>query len=307
MTSFLSILPIVIILCMGYFLGLNLPKSIIRLTSKLIGPLVLLLLLSVGYEFGHIFKNPETAGKSIYIAGVISITTTFFSCFLIYIAYKLKSSQNQEITIIRCKSISVIQPLKECVYALGMVVAGVSLSLIAGEQQFQMSSISLTDILLYILIFFVGVDIITINLVNTWKSPQVIAIPVLIIFGSFIGGITGSLILNENLFTTLALSSGYGWFTLSGIMISSKLGPEYGATALLTDLFRELIAIVLMYLYGHKYARECIGAGGATTMDSTLPIIKQTCHAESLPIALVSGFILTLLAPVMITLMLSMV
>ncbi|WP_298776393.1 LysO family transporter [uncultured Shewanella sp.] len=88
--------------------------------------------------------------------------------------------------------------------------------------------------------------------------------------------------------------------------MSAELGSVYGAIALMTDLFRELLAIILLYLLGQQFSRECIAAGGATTLDSTLPIVKQTCSSEQLSTALVSGLILTLLAPILMTLFLSL-
>ena len=71
------------------------------------------------------------------------------------------------------------------------------------------------------------------------------------------------------------------------------------------DLFRELVAILLMYVIGQRWAEIAIGTGGATTMDTTLPIVKQTCPPAALPLALVSGFFLTLLAPITMNLFLA--
>ncbi|MEM4521378.1 MAG: LysO family transporter, partial [Candidatus Bathyarchaeia archaeon] len=44
-----------------------------------------------------------------------------------------------------------------------------------------------------------------------------------------------------------------------------------------------------------------IAIGGATAMDTTLPIITRFCGQDSIIIALTSGFILTLIAPFTIT------
>jgi uncharacterized membrane protein YbjE (DUF340 family) len=78
----------------------------------------------------------------------------------------------------------------------------------------------------------------------------------------------------------LALSSGFGWVTLSSILVSSKLGSNYGAIAMLTDLFRELMAISMLYLLGARFSREAIGICGATALDATLPLIRQKCGTQ---------------------------
>jgi len=48
-----------------------------------------------------------------------------------------------------------------------------------------------------------------------------------------------------------------------------------------------------------------LAAAGATAMDSSLPIIKQACSPSVIPMAMVSGFLLTLLAPFMMSLFLA--
>jgi len=48
-----------------------------------------------------------------------------------------------------------------------------------------------------------------------------------------------------------------------------------------------------------------LAAAGATAMDSSLPIIKQVCSPSVIPMAMVSGFLLTLLAPFMMSLFLA--
>ena len=41
------------------------------------------------------------------------------------------------------------------------------------------------------------------------------------------------------------MSSGYGWYSLSGIVITSAYGAQWGSVALLNDLLRELFALLL--------------------------------------------------------------
>lgn len=295
--------PILLALISGYLLGKTLPNKLPALAAKIIGPLVWLLLLSIGVEFGQIFKDPEAAGNIIYTAGVFSIFTTFGACLLIY--GFCKSSKTQKIVTIEKKKINIIEPIKECVIALSMVFIGVILSLFVLKDNGVLHELPIADALLYILIFCVGIDIVSVKLSSAWRSSAILFIPMFVVIGSIGGGAISSFIVGEDLMTSLAISSGFGWFTLSGVLVSSKIGATYGAIALMTDLFRELFAIILMYMFGRGFAKECVGAGGATSLDSTLPIIKQTCSKETIPIALVSGFLLTLLAPILITFFLS--
>ncbi|WP_022939900.1 lysine exporter LysO family protein [Psychromonas hadalis] len=298
-----SVFPILFALMLGYLLGKSLPNKLPALASKVLGPLVWLLLLSIGVEFGQIFKDPDAARNIIYTAGVFALFTTLGACLLIYSF--CKSSEVQQIDAIEKKKINIMEPIKECVIALSMVFIGVILSLFVIDSNGALHDLPISDTLLYILIFCVGIDIVSVKLSSAWRSPSVLLIPLLVVVGSFGGGAISSLIVGEDLMTSLAISSGFGWFSLSGVLVSSKMGVTYGAIALMTDLFRELFAIILMYMFGHNFAKECVGAGGATSLDSTLPIIKQTCSKDIIPIALVSGLLLSLLAPILITFFLS--
>lgn len=303
-TVFYATAPIIIALLIGYLVGKNSPQKISRCAGKLIGPLVWLLLVSIGVEFAQVFKDPATAGKSIYLASIFAILSTFSSCLLIYL-YFYKYTRQAGCSGAAKGLATLVAPLKECALAFSMVVIGVLLSCSPLADKHIFADIPVTDILLYALVFFVGIDIVGVKISSAWRSFKVIVIPLLVIAGSLLGGLLASFIAHESINTSLALASGFGWFTLSGVLVSSKLGAVYGTVALLTDLFRELLAILLLYLFGHRFSRECIGAGAATTLDTTLPIIRQKCSSDNIPTALVSGLILTLLAPVLITFLLS--
>jgi uncharacterized membrane protein YbjE (DUF340 family) len=67
------------------------------------------------------------------------------------------------------------------------------------------------------------------------------------------------------------------------------------------NFLRELLTIVTIPL-AVKIDRDApIASGGATTMDTTLPIIVRYCGSETLIVAFSSGFVLTIIAPFTIT------
>jgi uncharacterized membrane protein YbjE (DUF340 family) len=103
----------------------------------------------------------------------------------------------------------------------------------------------------------------------------------------------------------LAMAAGFGWYSLSGILIGDQLGPVLGGVAFFNDLARELLAFLLIPLVIHRATPLAIGYGGATSMDFTLPVIQQHGGVACVPIAVVSGFILSLLSPPLILLLLT--
>jgi len=301
LSAILPILPILIALSFGYVFGRCVPAVARTRLGKFITPLVWLLLFSIGKEFGGVLNTSSSIAHTLQTAALFSALTTLVPWIMILALSRGPGRHENYPSRIRSNLSAFAAPLKECSIALLMVAGGVFVFATQLESYFVGLWFPSTTALLYFLIFLVGVDVVGVKLDSTWFSSRTLLVPLLVVIGSLLGGIIASVLSGQPVGTSLALSSGFGWFTLSGVLVGKHLGDSYGAIALLTDLFRELLAIVLLYSVGIRFPRACIGASGATALDSTLPIIKQTCGAIDLPTALVSGFLLTLLAPFLIT------
>ena len=196
-------------------------------------------------------------------------------------------------------------PLREALIALGMVALGALLFL--AQQRLGLESLALpsSNAFLLLMIGIIGADLAQIRLSGQWVSPAMLALPGLVVVGSMLGGALVAWLVDVPLKAGLALSSGYGWFSLSSVMVAEALGKAYGTMALSIDLLRELLAFVVLYALGRWWPLVGLAAAGATAMDSSLPIIKQVCSPSVIPMAMVSGFLLTLLAPFMMSLFLA--
>ena len=196
-------------------------------------------------------------------------------------------------------------PLREALIALGMVALGALLFL--AQQRLGLESLALpsSNAFLLLMIGIIGADLAQIRLSRQWVSPAMLALPGLVVVGSMLGGSLVAWLADVPLKAGLALSSGYGWFSLSSVMVAEALGKAYGTMALSIDLLRELLAFVILYAVGRWWPVVGLAAAGATAMDSSLPIIKQVCSPSVIPMAMVSGFLLTLLAPFMMSLFLA--
>jgi uncharacterized membrane protein YbjE (DUF340 family) len=130
---------------------------------------------------------------------------------------------------------------------------------------------------------------------------KILIIPFSIALGSIMGGLISGLVLRINIFAAMAVSAGYGWYTLAGPLVGQLFGVEFGALGFTVNFLRELITIATISLTVKidKYAP--IAFGGATSMDTTLPIIVRYGGSESLITAFSSGFTLSLIAPFTIT------
>lgn len=104
----------------------------------------------------------------------------------------------------------------------------------------------------------------------------------------------------------MAVSAGFGWYSLSGIVIGDALGPAWGGVAFINDVMREIIALALIPLVIGQRPAVAIGYGGATAMDFTLPIIRNSGGLACVPVAIASGFLLSFLSPVVMAVLLGL-
>ncbi|MCD9551838.1 DUF340 domain-containing protein [Photobacterium carnosum] len=162
--------------------------------------------------------------------------------------------------------------------------------------------------ILLLLLFFVGIQLrnsgMTLRQIILNKKGVIIAVVILVT--SLLGGVIAALLLDIPINNGLAMASGFGWYSLAGILIGDGLGSIYGGAAFLNELLREMLALMMIPLLINRYPNTAIGYAGATAMDFTLPVIQNSGGIRCVPIAIVSGFILSMLVPILILFFLSL-
>lgn len=159
---------------------------------------------------------------------------------------------------------------------------------------------------LYALMFLVGISIGSDKKALQALKQQnlkIILVPLATIIGTLIGSALISFVLSGRSITDcLAVGSGFGYYSLSSIFITQYKGAELGTIALVSNITRELLALLaapLLIRYFGKLAP--ISAGGATTADTTLPIITKFCGKEFVIISIVHGITVDLSVPFLVT------
>lgn len=134
-------------------------------------------------------------------------------------------------------------------------------------------------------------------------SPKFMLLPLLTIAGTLAGCLAVAWLLPERHLTScLAISSGLGYYSLSGIFITEMRGAELGTIALLANIIREIITLLCAPLLRKWFGPLApISAGGATSMDTTLPIITQTAGKEFTIISIMHGFLTDFSVPFLVT------
>ncbi len=100
----------------------------------------------------------------------------------------------------------------------------------------------------------------------------------------------------------LAVGAGLGYYSLSSIFITEYRGAELGTVALLSNILREIVALLFAPLLARIFGKLApISAGGATTMDTTLPIITTVSGREFVTVSVFHGFVADFSVPFLVT------
>ena len=134
--------------------------------------------------------------------------------------------------------------------------------------------------------------------------PRLTLLPVATILGTWAALLLVMLVLD---FRTpqqcYAVGSGFGYYSLSSIFITQYMGVELGTLALLTNIARELLTLLVApFLVKFFGPLSLISAGGATTMDTVLPSVIHYSGKEYAVLSIYQGFVVDFSVPFMVTL-----
>ena len=137
--------------------------------------------------------------------------------------------------------------------------------------------------------------------------PKLLLIPFATIAGTLVFSALASLLLTQwSVFDCLAVGSGFAYYSLSSILITQlkepswgiRLATELGTIALMANIMREIMALLATPLFVRYFGRlSPICAGGATTMDTTLPIITRYSGKDLVFISIFHGIIVDFTVP----------
>ena len=128
--------------------------------------------------------------------------------------------------------------------------------------------------------------------------PRVLLLPLATTVGTFAGTALVSLFLSYSVSECMAVGAGFAYYSLSSIFISQYKGAELGTIALISNIARELITLLLTPLLArHLGPLIPISCGGASTMDTTLPVITRYCGKEWIFVSIVHAMILDFSVP----------
>lgn len=147
-------------------------------------------------------------------------------------------------------------------------------------------------------------------------SPKLLLVPCATIFGTLLSVLIISFGFSRwSVAEILAVGSGFGYYSLSSILITSlkeatigvQAAAELGTIALMANVFRELMTLLfapLMVKWFSPLAPIC--AGGATSMDVTLPVITRFSGRDWVFVAILHGIVVDFSVPFLVPLFCSL-
>ena len=168
----------------------------------------------------------------------------------------------------------------------------------------------ITVYVLYLLMFQVGLSIGSDKKLKDILGsirPKLLLVPFATIAGTLVfSALVGLLLTQWSVFDCLAVGSGFAYYSLSSILITQlkepflgvQLATELGTIALMANIMREIMALLGAPLFVKYFGRlSPICAGGATTMDTTLPIITRYSGKDLVFISIFHGIIVDFTVP----------
>lgn len=307
-------LTVVIIMTCGMVSGylLRHRTRLISTAEKLTMWSIYLLLLLLGVAIGvnnQIISNLHTLGlKALIITaggmiGSVLLALPVYNIFFRRADTSVNNDDNNKASGVTLTS------LKGSLIILAFFATGVVLGILGAVPE-RIAKADYSTYALYLLMFLVGVgigaDSRALGALRRF-SLRIFLVPLTTIVGTLVGAAVAFPILSgQSLTEVLAVGSGFGYYSLSSIIITELRSAELGVVALLSNVMREITTLLLAPMLA-KYMGKLapIVAGGATSMDTTLPIITASSGKEYAIVSLFHGIVLTILVPFLVTFLLS--
>ena len=301
---------IIIPLVGGYILAAKRPDWAAKLPVAALSNVSLILLLMVmgarlGADSQVVSQLGSLGGRALFMAGATVLGSIFVLCLLglALPKFRIEAEENSR------QLAKGPAGYRLTLILLGAVVAGFVLGLTVAKGMLPILTDAATW-LLGLLLLGVGLDLGGASQVFASLRKlglAIIFIPIGIVAGSILGGVFTALIWDLPWQEGAAVASGFGWYSLSSVLISEIHSPLLGALAFLTNVFRELIAVIITPLVARWLGPvPAVAPAGATAMDVLLPIISRGAGREYAPLAFFSGAVLSLAVPVFVNLFLSL-
>ena len=273
---------------------------------RLITVIIWALLFLLGVEVG---SDPAVVGSLATLGGAalaifaLSVAGSIFAAWLLWRRIRGRAVPADDGEAAADVPVSAWAALCGSLVIVAFFVAGCVVGLFA---PFDLAGSRVSAYVLYALMFCVGI---TLGNDRTLAGrvrrldPRLALLPVATAVGTLAGAALAAPLLAEwSLTDSLAVGAGFGYYSLSSIFIDDFRWPELATIALLCNVMREIFTLLAAPLV----ARWCgplaaVSIGGATTFDTTLPIITQAAGRPYAVVSVFHGCVLDFSVPFLVT------
>lgn len=195
--------------------------------------------------------------------------------------------------------------MKDSLIIIGFFAVGILLG-VCGLVPSELIGSGMAMYALYALIFSVGFSVgNNPDILKEFKklNPRLALLPVMTIFGTLAAtALLGIVLPHRTVPETMAVGSGFAYYSLSSVLITEYIGAELGTVALISNIVREFITLVSAPLLVRWFGSlAAISSGGATTMDVTLPAIVRASGEKYTVLSMYHGFLVDFTVPFLVT------
>ena len=292
---FSGLLIILLPLVIGYLIPLHRPSAL-KLIARLLSWIVYVILFFMGISLAFLDNLASNLLAILHYAAVSVVIILLCNiAALLWLEQKMPWQNHHRQEKLPSRLAMALESLQLC----GVVFIGFMIGL--SGISFLQQATEASEYTLIFLLFLIGIQLrnngMTLRQIVLNRRGMIVAVVVMV--SSLLAGIINAFILDLPLKTGLAMASGFGWYSLSGILLTESYGPVIGSAAFFNDLARELLAIMLIPGLVRRSRSTALGLCGATSMDFTLPVLQRSGGVEIVPAAIVHGFILSLLVPIL--------
>jgi uncharacterized membrane protein YbjE (DUF340 family) len=293
-------------IALGFLLGYSslLKRRLIRYNKYLTNGGLLILLFSMGAKIGMDGKVLSQISQIGFKAFLFALSAILGSVLMVYLFFKKDSSDFSDDSFSSEGEEGETTGHKDTIIIALTVIAGLVIAMLFLDMTYISAMNKVSNYALIVLLFGVGVDIGLNKEMMSYLVKygwNIMIFPFLIAVGSILGTVIIGYLIGFNFNEAAAVGAGFGWYSLSGIILSQLHSVELGSIAFLSNIFREFLTFLILPFVVKKFGRAAaVAPGGATAMDVTLPVIKKVGGEEMVVPALVSGMILTTLVPILV-------
>ena len=123
----------------------------------------------------------------------------------------------------------------------------------------------------------------------------VVLVPIFSVIGSLLAGVVYSLLTPMTLREGLAISAGFGWYTMAPSVISGAGHAVAGAVSFLHNVLRETMGLIFLPLIASKIGYiEAVTIPGTASTDLCLPLVEKYCNPETMAYSFCTGMLMCL-------------